>query len=102
MSAAPPVGDRGKQVQDKKRNHNQSGGLHLTKGLKPQETQQTLCPFTSPLLGEAGEGQQAEEQQQRQQEEDEASLEARQLLPFLPEGERDHEERHGDDFTFAS
>lgn len=39
--------------------------------------------FTSPLLWQAGIREQSKYEQQRQQEEDEASLEPRQLLPFL-------------------
>lgn len=39
--------------------------------------------FTSPLLCDAGIGEQSKYEQQSQQEQDEASLEPRQLLPFL-------------------
>lgn len=39
--------------------------------------------FTSPLLCDAGEWEQSKYEQQSQKEQDEASLEPRQLLPFL-------------------
>lgn len=39
--------------------------------------------FTSPMFCDAAVGEQSQYEQQSQQEQDEASLEPRQLLPFL-------------------
>lgn len=46
--------------------------------------------FTSPLFCNAGIREQSKYKQQRQQEQDEASLEPRQLLPFLQAEKQTH------------